>query len=250
MKKKLILLPLIAAALLMLTGCINIGGRRVTVIGENIITGTGPMVTRNIDVADFSAVDITGNFLVVYQVASETALTVVMQENLFQRLETNVRGGTLEISTWAITITGNNRPRLYIYSPYLTAASFSGAVNAEEWDTVYGHSFTVNASGAVDIDIAVEVYSLEIEASGAVNLTLGMYVEVLDLNLSGAADARLSGFAREIDINGAGAVNLRAGSLITEGGRVDVSGASNVYLSTLENIDVNTSGLARVRQSN
>ena len=215
-----------------------------------MITGTGPMVTRSIDVAGFSAIDITGSFAITYRVATETALTVVMQENLFERLQTNVQGDNLHVSTGGITITGANQPRLYIYAPYLTTAVFSGAVNTGEWDTIYGHSFSINASGAVNINIDVEVDSLDINASGAVNLTLDMDVETLNMDISGAADARLSGFARTIDIDGSGAFNLRAGNLATEGGNVRASGASNVYLSTLDNVTVNTSGLARVRQAN
>jgi len=249
MKKKLILAALIAALLLTLAGCIRIGPRSIS-IGSDTITGTGPMVTRYIDVEDFTSIDVTGNFIVVYTIAPETALTVVMQENLFSRLETNLRGGNLQVSNRNILTTGTgNRPRLYVYAPYLTAVNFSGAVDAQGWDIIQGQSFAIDTSGAVNIDITVDVHSLEVDASGAVNLTLDMNVDTLEMDISGAADAMLSGFARTIDINGAGAFNLRAGELIIDGGSVNVAGASNVYLSTLDNVTVNTSGLSRVRQA-
>jgi len=247
MNKKLFLLTLVAALLLTLTGCIRIGPRSIS-IGSDTITGTGPMVTRNIDVTDFTSIDVTGNFIVVYNIAPETALTVVMQENLFSNLETNIRGDDLQVSNRNIIVSGTgNRPRLYVYAPYLTAVSFSGALDVQDWDIIQGQSFTIDASGAVNIDITVDVHSLDVDASGAVNLTLEMNADTLDMDISGAADVNVSGFARNIDINGSGAFNLRAGDLIIEGGSVDVAGASNVYLSTLDNVTINTSGLSRVR---
>jgi len=223
-RKISILLTITAALLLFFTGC------RVTV-GGNSIQGTGAMVTRDIDVADFSMIDISGNFMIVYRQSTETALTVVMQENLFNHLETNVQGSTLRVSTRrGFDTTNANRPRLYIYAPYLTAADLSGAVSTSDWDTIQGQSFTIDASGAVSLEINLEV-------------------ENLDMDISGAVSANLSGFARNINIDGSGALNIQAGDLIIESGQVDVSGAANVYLYSLENITVNTSGLARVREA-
>jgi len=249
MKKRMILLSLVAAILLALTGCIRIGNGRG--IGGNTITGTGPMVTRNIDVGDFTALEVTGNFVVVYRVAPDTALTVVMQDNLFVNFESNIRGGNLQVSNRNILTTNiGNRPRLYVYAPSLSAVTFSGAVDVQDWDTIHADSFSINTSGAANITIVVEADSLYVDTSGAANLTLDMDVETLDMDISGAADVELSGFAGSIDIRGAGAFNLSAGELLTDGGRVNVAGASNVYLHSLDNIDITTSGLSRVRQAN
>ena len=223
MKKNfLALIPLVLALLILLTGCITIGGGRS-------IRGTGQMVTREIDVADFSAIDVSGNFRIVYRHAPVAGLTVVMQENLFNHLETSVRGGNLQVRARRnFDTTGANRPTLYIYAPNLTAADFTGAVSASGWDTIRGQSFAI-------------------EATGAASLTLDLDVERLEMNISGAASATLTGSAGTINIDGSGAFNLRAGDLQIQDGRVNVSGAANVTLSTLDNVNVNASGLARVR---
>ena len=209
----------------MLTGCtINIGDGGVN------ITGTGDMVSREIDVADFNAISVSGAFNVIYRQSQDTALTVVMQSNLFDHLETDVRGGVLQIGTRrSFTTIIENRPRLYIYAPYLAGVNFFGAVSASGWDTVEGPDFTIDASGAVSMNINLDVHSLDVNVSGAGNLTL-------------------SGAAVVIHVNGSGAFNLYAGGLAISGGRVDLSGVGSVYLSSLENIDVNVSGLGRVRE--
>jgi len=208
------------------------------------------MVTREMDVTGFTTLDIGGNFSIIYRQGPEASLTVVMQENLFEYLNTTVRGGSLQISTRRNFDTTNaNRPRLYVYAPYLTAVDLSGAINASGWDVIQGQSFTIDTSGAASIDIALEVTSLNVDASGAVSLNLDMTVENLDMDVSGAADVRLSGVANTINIEGSGALSIRAGNLEIESGRVRLSGAANVYLSSLENVTVNTSGLARVREA-
>ena len=243
-KKILVLIPMALLALALLTGCINvnIGG------GSRTVRGTGQMVTRSIDVSSFDAIDISGNFRVVYRQAPEAALTVRMQENLFTHLDTAVRDGILNVdSRRNFDTTSANRPTLYVYAPNLTEAVFGGAVSAAGWDMISGDSFSVVAAGAVNMDIAIEVRQLDINVSGAGNLTLDMTVAELNLDIAGAATANLSGAANVINIDGAGAFNISAGDLEIESGRVNASGAANVNLSTLENVTVSVTGLARVR---
>ena len=221
-KKTVITLICVLGILLLFTGCAGITGN---------VRGTGDMVTRDIEVANFNSISVSGNFRVVYRQSDEVSLTVMMQGNLFDHLNTTVRGGTLQVgSRRGFDTTGANRPTLYIYAPYLTAADFSGAVSASGWDTIQGQGFTIDVSGAASMDISLDVRRLDVTVSGAV-----------DLEFDGVADT--------INIDGSGAFNLAAGDLEIEGGRVNVSGVGNVYLSTLENINVNISGLGRVQEA-
>jgi len=222
MKKSLIVL-ILAGLTMFLGGCVS---------GGNNVRGTGDVVTRIMDVEDFSAIDISGSYIVVYRQAQTTALTVVMQENLFDYLQVETRGDTLQIgSRRGFDTSTANRPRLYIYAPNLTAASFSGAANATDWDTLEGEGFSLNISGAGNVGI-------------------GLDVEQLDISVSGAGDITLWGSADDININGSGALTISASDLEISGGRVDISGAGNVTLSSLTNVEVNTSGVARVRAAN
>ena len=221
-KKYLTLALLIAGLATFLTACnINFGG--------GSIRGTGDMVSRSIDVGDFSAIDISGNYIVTYRHGSQTALTIVMQENLFDHLDVNTRSNTLVIgSRRSFDTTTANRPRIYVYAPNLTGADFSGAVNATDWDTIEGQRFSLDISGAGNISIGLDVERLDIDASGAASITLW-------------------GTASTINIDASGALTISAGDLEIEGGSVDISGAGTVTLSTLENVNVTASGVARVR---
>lgn len=223
MKRKIFTLILLAIVLAMFLGACNIS------IGGNSVRGTGEVVTRSFDVGEFSAIDISGNYIVVFRQSPQHALTVVMQENLFDHIQVNTRSNTLQVgSRRSFDTTNENRPQLFIYTPYLTAADFSGAVSAADWDTVEGQSFSVDISGAVNLNIGLNVENLNMDASGAGNITLW-------------------GMANTINIDGSGAFSLSAEGLEIEGGNVTLSGAGTVTLSTLENVNVSTSGVARVR---
>jgi len=221
MFKKIFLFLSLIGVILAFSGCnVNVGGTGVR--------GSGDVVTRSIDVIGFSAIDISRNFVVVYRQSSEEALTVEMHENFFDYLEVEVRGNTLHIgSSRDFNTTNAHRPRLYVYAPYLTAADFSGAVNATDWDTIEGQSFFLDVSGAANVNIGLNVEYLDIDASGAANITLW-------------------GAANDINVDGSGALRISANDLQIQGGRINISGAALVNLSTLDNVSVSTSGAARV----
>ncbi|MCL2571517.1 MAG: DUF2807 domain-containing protein [Defluviitaleaceae bacterium] len=225
MKNKIITLILLVAGIALLGGCsVNIGG--------NAVRGSGSMVTRSMDVGnDFSAISISGNFQIIYRQSPERGMTVVMQENLFQYLTRIETSDTLFVgSSRGFNTTSENRPRLYIYAPYLTAADLSGAVSANGWDVVEGQRFALNISGAAGVNITLDV-------------------ERIDVDVSGAASITLDGTADILNILGSGALTVSAGDLTIESGRVDLSGAGTVTLSSLANVTINTSGAARVREA-
>jgi len=243
-KKLITLLALTAVLAILLTGCTITGTG-----GTNAVQGQGDMVTREIDVASFSGVNISGNFQVVYRQSPQWALTAVMQENLFDYLQADASPGILNVSTTRNMQTTNaNRPRLYVYAPYLTSAILSGAVDALGWDKIEGENFEISISGAADMNLVLDVERLTVDASGAVNLDLELTAQRAYFNLSGAADVNLeltagyldviasgacevniNGAADTFDIRGSGAINLDARNLSFNSGRLGLSGASNAY---------------------
>ena len=224
MSKKIFALVAMALVTLLLAGCnINLGG--------DSVRGVGEVVSRHRDVEQFNALSIEGNYVVVYRHAEESAITIVMQENLFEYFQVSVRGGTLYVdSSRNFNTTNANRPRIYVYTPYLEAANFRGAVSTTGWDVINTEQFSINTEGAVGITMQLEVEYLNVAVAGAGSLTL-----------SGSSDI--------INITGEGAFNISAGDLRINGGRVNVYGVANVTLSTLENVEVSRTGLARVRSA-
>jgi len=243
-RKLLIPLAVIGGLLLLLTGCARIGGNS----SLNAVQGTGEMVSRPFDVGDFNSINVGGSFVIVYRHSNEMAVTVAMQENLFEYLDVNTNGGQLVVGfSRGISVTSGNNPRLYVYAPYLVAADFSGAIDATGWDKIEVESFEVNASGAANIDMTVAATNMTIEVSGAADIDLELNVAELEINASGAGNLTLVGAADTINIRGSGSIGLFGGNLQVGSGYVNVSGAAEIVLSSLDNVDINVSGAARVR---
>ena len=196
----------------------------------NDIKGVGEMVSRAVQVKDFTAVDVGGSYLVNWKYSDIIALTVEMQENLFEYLEVSVKREKLCIgSSKSFKTSGaDNRPRVYIESPYLKAINLSGAASTGEWDKIKAENLSLILSGAANANISLEVGRLEIFASGACNI-------------------ELAGNAGACEISASGACNVKAGEFQVREAKINVSGASNVNIACSDNLDAGVSGASNVR---
>jgi len=212
------------------------------------VRGSGQMVSRDFDVEDFNALDIDGSYEVTWRQGDNVSVTVEMQENLFDFLRVTVRQDTLHVdSTRNFRTSSGNRPRIYIYTPYLEMVSFSGAVSADNWDTIYGESFSLDGSGAASINMSLEVEMLEIDLSGAGDFTLSGSAYVTDISVSGAAEISADDLQTNeatIDLSGAGSVDIAVSDELS----VDISGAGRVRYTGSPTIDQNISGAGRLEQ--
>jgi len=213
---------------LLLVGALLLGACNVT-IGGNPIQGRGEMVSHTFQVEDFTAIDIGGNYNVVWRQSQTQTLTIEMQENLFEHLQVSVANGVLLVDSRRTFNTGlGNTPRIYIHTPALDAVSFSGAANATDWDTIRAQNFSIDVSGAANISIALEV-------------------EQLDIDVAGAADIELSGSAGTANLISSGAGSISAFSLQTASANIDLSGVGSTDISVSDTLDVDISGAGQVR---
>jgi len=223
--KKIMILTFLAGMLL-LTGCVSVtlGGGG----GVNALRGTGSMTTREFNVANFTGINIEGEFHVVYRQSATHNVRVHMHENLFEILQVNTNNDVLQVSTTRPTRTNRGyTPRVYIYAPILETVNLSGAINAAEWDTVLGSRFDVTVAGAVSAEMSLEV-------------------ETVEIHVAGAGDFTLSGSAESANITLTGAGNVEAEDLQTKNAQVIISGAGNVVIAASDTLSVTISGAGRV----
>lgn len=234
-KRNLLWGILVLVGMISLVGCDQIeirndrNGSGINIGGIGSVRGSGDVESRDFDVSDFNGIDISGNYEVIWQQGTSYSLTIEMQENLFDYLDVTVRGNTLRInSSRSFNTTNATRPRVYIESPTLDSAHFSGAINANNWDRIQGNTFSL-------------------ETAGAVNITLDVQVDTFEISVSGAGDLTLSGVAIVTDINIAGASDISASSLQTEETSISIAGAGNVDIAVSNDLTVHLTGAGRVR---
>ncbi|MCL2854839.1 MAG: DUF2807 domain-containing protein [Defluviitaleaceae bacterium] len=221
MKRILLTAFILTAALLVFAGC-NINA-------TNSIRGTGSMTTQNINATDFAGIDIGGSYVLNFRQADHFAVTLEIQENLFRYVDATVRNGVLRISSDRnFNTTSANRPRLYVYAPYLD---------------------NLRVSGAVDADMTLDVERLEIDIAGAANVNLTGSADRLNIISSGASDLNAFDFiARDVFVNISGAGN--ADVYATDALEARISGAGIIRYDGNPQVTRNVSGVGSVRSRN
>ncbi|MCL2350820.1 MAG: DUF2807 domain-containing protein [Defluviitaleaceae bacterium] len=224
MKKRIFITAiLLLAALAIFTGCISTSG------GLGSVRGRGSMVSNTLNARDFTAIDISGGFEIIYRQSNNFSVTLEIQDNLFEHVNYMVRGDTLRITTSRnFNTSRGNTPRLYINAPYLNILDFAGAVTATNWDTLDADRISISVAGAANIDIDINAQRLDISTAGASSITL-----------SGSAD--------RLDISAAGASNVEAFNLITQDALINIAGAGHVEVYASSTLDVTISGVGSVR---
>ena len=190
-------LVVLVVAAVALTGC-NMGTTQ----------GTGPMVTHEISADGFTGINITGAYNLTFTQASYFSVTLEIQENLIQHLDTNVRGGVLHVGfSRGISTTGGNTPRLYISAPYLDSLLVEGAASA---------------------DMTLDVDTLDVEIEGAGNVTL-------------------TGTANTLNVVIEGAGNIRAFDMVARDVVINLEGAGNADVHATDTLNASISGVGRIR---
>ena len=194
-----------------------------------ILQGEGVPVLRVFDTDAFHAINLSGFFAIDFTRADDFSVRIVMQENLLERHEVQVRNGNLTISN---NIRGGvsfgYTPRMYIFAPYLTHITLAGSVIAINWDEIRTDSLDITTSGFASLDIPINV-------------------EHLTINASGSSILQLSGIASYASVNITGFVNVIAQELRAESVEINGSGSARMNITVSNNLDVDLRGFANVQ---
>jgi hypothetical protein len=194
---------------------------------SNSVKGSGNVVSEKRNVAEFTAIEAGGAFLVEIAAGKEFSVTVEGDDNLLPMVTTKVNGKTLELSSEK-NFSTRNRIKVVITAPKI-----------EE----------IDASGASRFDVTgIDNENITVEMSGAAKVTLNGKAKSLVVDMGGASrlDA-LQMTAENATVDGGGASSAKVNA--TGELKVDVGGASRVrYAGTPKNIYKKTSGVASVNQ--
>lgn len=177
-------------------------------------------------------------------------------EDLLERIETEVRGGRLSIKSkrdnWRWWSRGGNRSRLTVYITVkeLNGAYISGSGDIISQNTIKTDDFTASIAGSGDIEMDVEAEYVEAKISGSGNIELQGKSDRARLSISGSgkymAEKLLVG-DYQVSMSGSG-----RGSINVEGDLdVRISGSGKVYyMGRPTSVNSSVSGSGSVRKIN
>jgi len=186
--------------------------------------GNGKRVTETRAAAGFTAIDSNDSLDVEVTQGDAFAVTVSIDSNLIDRVETRVSGQTLAVdvrgSIWSF-VAG---PHVLVTMPVLADAAASGSGN------ILVHPFTQDAD-----------MTLGASGSGGVQAeaTTAPHVRA---DASGSGDVRVAGTTQRIDIDASGSGGVNAASLDATDGSVAISGSGAASATIRGSADVSLSG--------
>ena len=199
----------------------------LTLAACNTVSGSGNVVTRQIDAPSFSTLEVSDGFAVNLAIGSSQTVTVRVDDNLVDILDAGVSDDTLHIGLESRT--------------EVTDATL-------EADVAIGSLASLEASGASTVTLVdpLDATSLAVRLSGASQVTGPIEIDEGSLELSGASRARLSGSATTLGVTERGASRFDAPELTIDELTIDVSGASTAEVAVTGSLSAVASGASMV----
>jgi hypothetical protein len=216
MSTRIITSLLALTLLLLLTSCFN------------AIIGSGPVVTKEGSVGQFTGLDVSHAFNVRITQSDQCRVQIKTNENLIPYLLLENDGGILRIGFRHGMHITNTTSEAIIEMPSVREIHFSGATNGEligDWS----------------------MSSLRVDMSGASRLKGSVNIEDLKADLSGASSVSLQGSGARIDLSASGASGFEMRDFAAGDATIDMSGASHAFITVNGNLNCELSGASSVR---
>jgi hypothetical protein len=186
-------------------------------------------VTQQRNISGFSGIDVSGALDVQLRIDSSHSVKIEGDQNLLQYIRTELDGDVLRIYREnGFNVQPTKDMVIYVSAPTVTTIDVSGASN------VLGKS---PLTGNKDV---------EIRASGASTVNMDVNVASLYGDLSGACTLKLRGQARKFSLEASGASEVECMDLVTDETTLNISGASDVKVTSNKQLNVDASGASNV----
>jgi len=202
----------------------------LTVVSTNQTTaqstkGNKKVVKETRSIGSYTGIDVGGAFNVYLTQQETSSLIVETDENLMEKISTEVRGGTLYISS--NNIKNATSLNIYLSNPLIEEIKVNGAASLIGENAISGESLVIQATGAARVELELDVNDLTTKSSGAAYLAL-------------------TGNANYHHIDASGASDVKAGKLETIKSTAEASGAANITLNANEEAVSETSGAGSI----
>ncbi len=138
---------------------------------SQITTGSGEIVTQEMDFTGFDKLDVSQGFNVEVNQGDDFSVIIRVDDNLVEFLQVEKVGDTLKIGLEGDRIYTTSNLRAEVTMPSLTGLEASGGSDVTVSGT--GEDITVDASGGSDADLAsFSVVNANVVASGGSDVTI------------------------------------------------------------------------------
>ncbi len=208
-----------ALALVILTGLISMVTLRTSLVprgigdGDQLISGSGPMQKKQLEVASFSKLLATDG-LSFTLVAGEEFVEVEAEENLLAYFETAVNGDRLEIKIkegYTLNPSSDQQVKVIVGYESLHNIRANAAASVYSQDTLFAESLSLNATSASSININAVTKNLDLNANSGGQIVLAGSTSFIkgNANSGGTIKAEeVTSITGDVKANSGGQVNI------------------------------------------
>lgn len=208
--------------------------------------GGGTQEKRNVD--QFSKIALAVSADLYLKQGSTTEVIIEAQEEILEKLKTEVNNGKLVIKfdTWRFS--RYERFKIFITTPEISELDISGSgdIIAETSIQTDEMVLRISGSGGIRIDeLTANDLNVGISGSGNINLAGSQSLGTLDLSISGSGDLDASELVTEDftgRISGSGSCRVHVKSTL----KASISGSGKIFYSGNPRIDASISGSGKV----
>ncbi|MEE8352973.1 MAG: DUF2807 domain-containing protein [Dehalococcoidales bacterium] len=210
--------------------------------------GGGSVVSRELDLGDFSNVEVDCCFRVEIVQADSYRVSLTGSERLLDSLNvaTSASGRTLKMSVKPLNFVTRPDLSARIEMPRLHKLRLAAAARCSVSGFTLDNTFDVNLSGSSNLEVDVTAITGRVEISGASRMKGRMAVEDAEFVLSGASRVELTGSAGKTVLNAWGASRLDMVDFALGDTSVHLKGASQAAVNVSGRLDLDLCGGSRL----
>lgn len=265
---------MLAATAMTVSACTATAHTAVTATDMSIpsdarITGSGNIITRRVNIADFSRIETSRAVHLVVEKRSGREAIIEADDNIMPYVIVEVDGGCLNVGidddikslnnvTVKVTvpsdgnisaISASSASRVTveteIKSPKLMLDASSAAnINITKSDV---GTCSIDASSAANVEGAIKADNCVIDMSSASDVNVALLAVKCDVTATSAASATLSGEAGDIEITVSSAAKIDAMDLNARNADVSASSGGSIKITCMKSIDASASSGGSVK---
>ena len=228
-------------------------------------------VIKRVTVDSFNSIEVSSAFEITVIKSNTRSVEIEISESVEEYLVARENGDTFELYLENVPnrkMTSDVILRAVIKTPELEGVDLSGAVDAVFKGDFKSADFELDLSGATKMEgLSVEALTgdiecsgasrmsessfkigkLDLDCSGASKLSFSADIEELNADISGATALSVKGEGEHIEISLSGASKVNFSEFVSDVVYLECSGASNISVNPLKNLNVEASGASVVK---
>lgn len=252
MKKIFLIIIALCAAISVSAFCLfaSFSFNSTHIVSEQRIFGSGKIVTRTIDAPKFDAIDASRAVQVVITDQVSDKITIAADDNVIDLVVVKVKDGKLKI-TLAKELSSIQDPNVTVTVPvpknrYIRSLEVSSVASIKCIAALAAPEFSIDASSAGNISVAIKTKKCSIDASSAAKINAAIDTESCDINASSFSKIELTGSAKSCTADLSSAATLSADSFVVENYHVGASSGSNATINCSKQLDASASSGAGI----